>query len=171
MSSRSQGVKRKQSAGGHPSDLNVQETPLSETERLSTLVRFGPELAAPDFRFTRDADASTPHDELTPEALVFVDAVRRAGWVSPFDWASWAQTAEGQDLLGDPCNIASASPDQIAKVLTVVIRGERFSEGTLSAAFESGLLLAVIRRAETLLNEHEVTSDMARSADQREPEL
>ena len=68
--------------------------------------------------------------------------------------------------MGDPCNIATASPDQMAKVLTVVIRGERFSAGTLTAAFESGLLLAVVRRAETLLNEHEITRDTPRSADQ-----
>jgi len=43
-------------------------------------------------------------------------------------------------------------------VLTTLVRGERFSEGTLSEALESGLLLAIARRAEALLDMHEAAT-------------
>jgi hypothetical protein len=52
--------------------------------------------------------------------------------------------------------MATATANQLAKVLTALIRGERFSEGTLREAFKSGLLLAVARRAKALLKLHEL---------------
>ena len=52
--------------------------------------------------------------------------------------------------------LASATPDQLAKLIAVVVRQERFCEGTLAAAFEEGLVLGIVRRAGVLANqEHE----------------
>jgi len=101
------------------------------------------------------AGENEDHQELE---CAFVDAASRAGWIVPFDWATWAESAEGQRLLGEPRHVAAATPDQLAKVLTTLIRGERFSEGTLSEALESGLLLAIARRAEALLDMHEAAT-------------
>jgi hypothetical protein len=54
--------------------------------------------------------------------------------------------------------MATATANQLAKVLTALIRGERFSEGTLREAFESGLLLAIALRAEALLDMHQAAT-------------
>jgi hypothetical protein len=122
-----------------------QVSPASEKRKLAALARFAPRLC--------DAGASAPegkndHEELE---LAFVNAVTRAGWIMPFDWATWAQGVEGQKLLRDPRHIKTATPDQLEKVLTILIRRERFSAGTLNNALESGLLLAIARRAEALV--------------------
>lgn len=81
----------------------------------------------------------------------FYKAVYRLGWVTQFQWSEWMQTPEGRELTGSPSRIAEATPDQLAKVITAYVRGDRFTEGLLCSAFESGLLTAIVRRAEALL--------------------
>lgn len=72
-------------------------------------------------------------------------------WVlARFDWASWVQTEGAQALRDDPAVLASASEHDLAQLLIVVIRQSRFVEGTLAAAFESILILGILKRAEQL---------------------
>ena len=125
-----------------------ETSPLAETKNLAALARFAPQLGDPQLRSPEKAGENNYYEEL---GLEFIAAITRAGWMVPFDWATWAQTAEGQRLLGEPRHIATATADQLGKVLTTVIRHERFSEGTLNEALESGLLLAIAQRAEALL--------------------
>ena len=122
-------------------------------EKLAALARFASDFANPTFRFSAPAGENDVYETLTPKAQAFIDTVNETGWISPFDWATWAQTDEGRKFLEAPCSIAAATAEELGKVLTVLIRGDRFSEGTISAAFESGLLLAIARRAGALLDE------------------
>ena len=92
--------------------------------------------------------------------MAFFDAATRAGWIVPFDWAAWAQTAEGQRLLGEPRHVATATADQLGKALTALIRAERFSKGTLNEALQRGLLLALAQRAEALLDAHNIDANV-----------
>jgi uncharacterized protein DUF6508 len=43
--------------------------------------------------------------------------------------------------------------DQLAWLLTAIIRSDRFVEGSIAGAFESGLLARIARRAAVLLAE------------------
>jgi hypothetical protein len=90
---------------------------------------------------------------LSAAANAFLDDAIAAGWVRPFDWVVWQTTAEGRGLLFDQSSIAGASADQLSKVLTTCFRKDRFADGTLLAAFESGLMKAVAGRAVVLLGE------------------
>lgn len=56
-------------------------------------------------------------------------------------------------MLSDVTAIAVADDDQLAKLLTALVRAERFSEGTLAKAFDRGLLLAAAELAERLLRQ------------------
>jgi hypothetical protein len=47
--------------------------------------------------------------------------------------------------------VAGATQEELAKLLTAIIRSDRFVEGSLEGAFESGLLAAICRRAAVLL--------------------
>ena len=77
-------------------------------------------------------------------------------WVlGGFDWVAWAQTEEAQTLRDDPAVLAKAETHQLAQLLTVVIRQDRFVEGALAAAFKSGLILGVLERAEQLTEQIE----------------
>ena len=78
----------------------------------------------------------------------------RDGWVRPdFDWPAWAQTPEAQRLRDDREALEQATVLELARLLTVVIRSERFGEGAVAEAIESGLVAAVLRRIEQLHRE------------------
>lgn len=77
----------------------------------------------------------------------FVDEMYRLGWVVPFNWSQWAASPEGRRLLWDPEAIASASVEDLARIITTIVREDRFSEGALDDAFECGVLTAIARRA------------------------
>ena len=146
---------------GPPVSAALHASPMADLHsRLQGLAAFVAELEAPDFDAghwhpmapTRDdPDVSTmPWYELSDRADAFLAAVRGNGWVGPFDWMAWAQTAEGTALREDRDALAKATPDQLQRLLTTLVRADRFNEGTLEWAFESGLMAAIARRAATL---------------------
>ena len=83
----------------------------------------------------------------------FLNYVRAAGWVRPFDWPEWLTTERGQRLMRDHDAVERASTEDLGRVLATLVRQERCADGTLAAAHDSGLLAAIARRAETLASE------------------
>jgi len=76
------------------------------------------------------------------------------GWINPeFDWSTWGETEEADALLNDDVCIARATSEQLERLLTALIRSERFNEGTLAGAFKSGLIARILRRAAMLEDE------------------
>ena len=73
--------------------------------------------------------------------------------VAGFDWRTWLAGDEGRALRDDPGVISRATSDQLACLLTAIIRSDRFVEGSIVGAFESGLLARISRRARVLLDE------------------
>jgi len=86
----------------------------------------------------------------------FLAVVGRGGWVFPFDWGAWLATPEGAALHGDGAAeaVVRATPLQLARLLTAIVRSDRFVEGSIAGAFGSGLLLAIARRAGALADAH-----------------
>ncbi len=70
-----------------------------------------------------------------------------------FDWPTWARTPEAQALHDDRPTLAAATPGQLKKLVTAVVREDRFNEGALGGSFESGLMAAIARRAAALADE------------------
>jgi hypothetical protein len=82
------------------------------------------------------------------EARRFLECCRADGWVLyGFDWVEWASSEEAQGLMRDAQKVAAARPRQLARLLTMLIRRDRFCEGTLNVAFASGLLAGIVGRA------------------------
>jgi hypothetical protein len=92
-----------------------------------------------------------PFVDLSPEGSRFVEEMYAHEWVIPFDWMAWAATPEARSLIENPTTIAGASADDLARLLTTIIRGDRFSEGEIAAAYERGTLTAIALRARVLL--------------------
>ena len=92
-----------------------------------------------------------PHFVPGEQACLFCDAAYRLGWVQEdFDWPAWKETPEAKRLRDDPTALANATPEQLAHLLTVCIRQDRYVEGSLASRFKSGLLIGILRRAAEL---------------------
>lgn len=130
--------------------------PEPDSEHLRRIGRHLATLEAPGFRFggwvspARDPSGTIQLGwwEPSAEAEAFLADVR--AWIEPFAWPAWAESAGGQRLLGHPEAVASALAEDLRRLLTVYVRAERFGDGTLEAAFESGMLTAIARRAALL---------------------
>lgn len=131
------------------------------TAMLQTLAALGPQLRDPDASAGRWSDqngSGTVDDPLTMPSFAMSDLLTRfeamtydVGWIKDFDWMEWSRGPEAKRLMRDQASLADATVDQIAKVLTALVRADRFSEGTLAGYFKEGLLLALAERAEALL--------------------
>jgi hypothetical protein len=128
------------------------------SERLQALARWEERFASPGFSMGRwavvtpraDGVLQMPWYEYSETALVFVADASAFGWVVAFDWMRWAAAPEAQRMLTDPRLVARASEADLVRLLTTIIRGDRFSEGRIASAYESGLLLAIVARARQL---------------------
>ena len=130
--------------------------------RLDSLASLLPAFEAPDAEFGtwkggEEVEPGTftmpwfAHSELTSRLL---EVAYRDGWVRPdFDWPAWEQTPEARRLRDDRGALEQATVPELARLLTVVIRSERFGEGAVAEAIESGLVTDVLRRIEQLRNE------------------
>jgi len=123
--------------------------------RLDNLAAFLPAFEARGFEFATmeggSKDGTMPWSRLSEDAARFVQTAYDDGWVSPeVDWPSWIETDEARRLRDDPAAIEAATVEQLQKLLTTVIRQDRFVTGALASAFETGLLTAILRRVEQL---------------------
>jgi hypothetical protein len=97
-----------------------------------------------------------PHFSFSKSMQEFINMAYDEEWVlKGFDWPTWKESDEAQKLRDDFDYLAKATPAQLARLLTVLIRQERFCEGSLSSAYESGLITEICRRAARLVSELE----------------
>ena len=91
-----------------------------------------------------------PHYVLSEEASRFIEMCYEMKWMRSFDWGEWVQTPEAISLRDDPVSMEEATHEQMERLLTALIRQDRFVEGSLGEAFESGLLTRIVKRAAVL---------------------
>lgn len=114
---------------------------------------------APGFRFgvwhasERRADGVIlmPWYERSDSGDALVAAL--AGCCLPgFNWPRWLSGPAGHRQANDPVALAGAGPADLCRLITALVRSDRFSEGSLAGAYESGLLGRVLDRvAEVVL--------------------
>jgi hypothetical protein len=128
-------------------------------DRLRILADVLPTLEAPDADFGH-WELPPPHDgvhslgwfEFGPTAEAWRTAVAKGEWVvAGFDWPAWLEGDAGRALRDDPSAVANATADELARLLTAIVRSDRFTEGSIAGAFESGLLARISRRASVLM--------------------
>ncbi|MFD6860314.1 DUF6508 domain-containing protein [Rhodococcus sp. NPDC060090] len=73
-----------------------------------------------------------------------VDFLYKRDLVVPFDWPGW----EGKQHVerGDVAALAGASAEDCLRYLTVIVRGDRFSSGTLLWSFEEHMTQTLLHR-------------------------
>lgn len=129
---------------------------------LQAVAAYLPLMTAPGFRFT---DGTPPFEQTSPghfemhgytydpQVGCLLDTLLTLNWVHSFDWPEWMQTPEAQSLKDDPQVLAQATPEQLARLMTIFARQERFSDGAMLGFWDSGLLLGILRRASELAQE------------------
>ena len=87
-----------------------------------------------------------PYCEPAPVVSQFLKIVYAIPVVINFDWGAWD---EGRSMAGDK-NFDFDSTDLITKckLITAIVRNDRFCEGALVAAFESGVMLKILKSIE-----------------------
>jgi len=80
----------------------------------------------------------------------FLEVVYAIPIIVGFDWAAWD---EGRKMASDE-NFDFDSTDLVTKckLITAIVRNDRFCEGALASSFESGLILRIIRSMEKEVN-------------------
>jgi hypothetical protein len=135
-----------------------------ERSALESLARFLDRFSDPRFRAgewitpksNRENDGAfvMPYIRLDDTASDFIAAAYDNGWVDrELDWPVWKASPEAARLRDDPGAVATAEPQALSRLLTVCIRQDKFVEGALLTAFDSGLILRIVQRAAALLGE------------------
>jgi hypothetical protein len=76
------------------------------------------------------------------------------GIVIDFDWSKWD---EGRELLsGDKSVIETLDLITLCKLITAIIRNDRFCDGALIGAFEDGLILRILMKMKDLVQQTRV---------------
>jgi hypothetical protein len=130
-----------------------QEQPPPNPRPLAPFVAV---LAAPDFVFGEwhGGETQAHYFQNSPDADAFVFAASQGHWVRPeIRWSDFAVSEVYRRLRSDPSAVAMADVEQLACLLTTLIRGDRFNEGLLAGAFEDGTLLAIARRMAVLADQ------------------
>ncbi|MFH5927479.1 DUF6508 domain-containing protein [Roseomonas xinghualingensis] len=130
-------------------------------DALLGLAGLAPALSDPTFRHgcwhpaTEDESGVITLDYYSPSKAeeTFVHMAYRLGLVRSFDWPSWMQLPAARRLVDSPDHLAAVSFGELWRLITSIIRGDRFNEGMLASAFERRVVLGICRRAEALLAE------------------
>jgi hypothetical protein len=76
--------------------------------------------------------------------LDFIQVLYENGWVAPFDWPEWQESAFR--YVESPERVDSADATTIQKLLTTHVRKNRFCDGHLAEMIENGHVVALLRR-------------------------
>lgn len=131
---------------------------MDQSPDLKSLADFFPIFSADGFSCgewhappPKDGVRQLPFFAYTGAVHSFIKAAY-SGWMLPgFNWPDWFGSEEARLLVNDPLALDRASPEQLCKLLTAYIRGDRFTEGALAQAFESGLMMRITKRASDIV--------------------
>ncbi len=90
-----------------------------------------------------DGSWQLPYTTLSADAEDFLATLGRLGLHLPFEWTAWER---GQVLARDPAQLEQASPAEAAMLIVAIRRSDRFVEGEVLEALESGLIQRAARR-------------------------
>jgi hypothetical protein len=123
-------------------------------ENLAALGRFAPMLSLDTFDVgqwggggdNEDGSMVMPHFLHGDDLLAFLDACYPV-MATGFKWSEWIRTEEATHVRD---HLDTASEYDLRRLVTAVVRQERFVEGMLLSAYKNGLLLKIAERAKAL---------------------
>ena len=99
---------------------------------------------------SEDGFDTMPYTENAEIVSGFIDVVHDIPVIISFDWGSWN---EGRRIARDEkFDFNTIDIPAKCKLITAIVRNDRFYEGALVNAFESGLILRIIKSIEKQLD-------------------
>jgi hypothetical protein len=90
-----------------------------------------------------------PFWDASPVVHRFDEIVYELPIIINFDWVKWD---EGREIVNDDdFNFNSIDIPKKCKILTAIVRSDRFSDGAIIYAFNSGLILKILKSIEDQL--------------------
>lgn len=130
-------------------------------EKIEALARYAPIFRSRDVTFGTPAPSNGSGTQEDPLQLTgfhgnelydeFIREMYHWGWVEDFDYNQWWDSEEGRRFMNDNSKIALANTDQLTKLMTIILRGERWRDGWLEDQLQSGRLVAIAERAKVIL--------------------
>jgi hypothetical protein len=94
-----------------------------------------------------DADGRTvttmPYPVYRPAVEALRSAIGGTPLIIPFAWPDWSDLPRYRD---DPAGLASAPVADALRMVIAILRSERFTDGSIEGALQSGLLQAALGR-------------------------
>ena len=82
------------------------------------------------------------------EVNEFMATLKKEEFAIVFDWVNWQDKAE--KYFKDPELINTANIDTLRKLMTTFIRKERFCSGFLKSVIDTGMILRILERLNTI---------------------
>lgn len=100
-----------------------------------------------------DGVLTIPYWEQSLITSKFLDAVYQIPIIISFDWGSWDK---GREMASDSnFDFDTIDIPTKCKVITAIVRSDRFCDGALVSAFESGLILKILKSIEKKVPDEE----------------
>jgi len=140
----------------------AQEIGLAQ---IDAILKYLPAFEKEDYEFGEwlTREGSFPNFSYHPEVNDFIQTLYEQGIICVFDWTSWKNEAERYQ--SDSNNLKGADLLTLRKLLTTHVRIDHFIEGHLASVFESGHIVAILRRLkqirDSLTESESVTQECA----------
>ena len=131
---------------------NIDKIPIEDWRELIDLI---PEIINTK-KFGKVIDSSTEDESFSPfvspneTVSKFLQIVSHNNMILVFDWMNWN---EGQNILENGVgDYNTFDLMTLVKLITTIVRNDRFCEGYLDSKFEDGTVLKILNRLNVILN-------------------
>ena len=128
----------------------MTERSLPSRSQIDSVLRFLPAFKRQGFWFERVVweSGQVSYVEKSPEAEMFLRALKENGWALPAGKSDWVREAE--NWLQNSSSVHSASFSTLRRLFTSWIRKDELLPGHLGALYERGDLTAALERLQAL---------------------
>jgi hypothetical protein len=100
---------------------------------------------------TTASDVVVMPSTLAAPMIAFHDALYEHGFVLEEDWLPWTREVAFYSETHDAIDVAEL--DVLLRILTVIVRQDRFVDGLFLSALEDGLVARIVRRLRDIAGE------------------
>lgn len=119
-------------------------------QQIDTILAFLPIFEQEDYKFGQwvEKRGQLPYFSESQDVIEFHQALYRENFIVEFDWMRWGEELER--YKSKPDMLEEANLRTVRQILTAHSRADRFIEGHFVGELESGHIIAVLRRLQTI---------------------